>query len=127
MLPPCTITQSSRIFHRIPISISISCRHPLVLRSSLLARLQLIQIPPADGQAALVLIHALAEVVDVRLAGAALVGSLALLVLLREVGVLGRGLGGRGGAAAEEAADGVADGGAYCDTAAEMLAHILCG
>lgn len=64
---------------------------PLVLRSSLLARLQLIQIPPANRQAALVIVHALAEVVDVGLARAALVRLLRLLVLLSEVGVL-RGL-----------------------------------
>src|SRR5262245_34356090 len=78
----------------------------LVLRSCLLTSLQLVQIPAANGQAALVLVHALAEVVDVGLAGAALVRVAHLLVLLGEIRVLGRLLGGRGRAAAgEEAAN----------------------
>jgi hypothetical protein len=90
---------------------------PLVRGRRLLARLQLVQVPPADGQVALVLRHAVVEALDVASAGAGrLLALLHLLVLLREVGVLGRGLGGRG-AATEEAADGVADGGADCDTA----------
>jgi hypothetical protein len=38
---------------------------PLVLTSRLLARLELVQVPSADGQAALVVVHALAEGVDV--------------------------------------------------------------
>ena len=44
-------------------------------------------------------------------------GLRSLLLLLLRVGGLGRSLSGRGAAAAEETADGVADGRAYCDTA----------
>ena len=92
--------------HIIPNSLSIH----LVLRRSLLACLQLVQIPSANRQAALVLIHAFAEVVDVSRACTALCRCVDLLVLLRKVGVLGRVFGGRGrGAAAEPAAYCVAD------------------
>ena len=79
--------------------ISSICSIPptsLVLTSGSLARLELVQVPSADGQAALVLVHALAEVVDV---GAACAGRLHLcgaLVLLGEVGGLGRRCGGLG-------------------------------
>jgi hypothetical protein len=97
-------------------------RRPLVRGGRLLARLQLVQVPPADGQVALVLCHAVVEALDVASAGAGrLLALLHLLVLLREVGVLGRSLGGCG-ATAEEAAKGVADGGADCDTAGGLLA-----
>lgn len=93
----------------------------LVLRSRRLTRLQLIQIPPANRQAALVLIHALAKIAHVRVTDLGrLVGLvervLAVLGLRDRLGGFG-GRGGGGGAAAEEAADGVADGGAYCDAA----------
>lgn len=95
----------------------------LILPRSRLARLELIQVPPADGKASLVLVHALAEVIDVGRADAALGRGVDLLVLLGEVVVLGRGLGGRGGGAAgEPAADGVADRGADCYTAVTVLA-----
>ena len=97
----------------------------LVVRSSLLASLELVQVPAADRQATLVLIHALAEVVDVgRANAAALLRRVVLLVLLGEVGALGRLLGGGSGraAAAEKTADGVADGGADGNTAVAMLA-----
>jgi hypothetical protein len=91
----------------------------LVLTRSLLARLELIQVPPANRQAPLVVIHALSELIDVVGACAALLRAhVDLGVLLREVGVLGRVGGGFGrGAAAEPAAYCVADGGADGDTA----------
>ena len=89
----------------------------LVLTSSLLASLQLIQVPSANRQATLVLVHAGAELLDVSRARARRLHLCGALVLLCEFGVLGRSLGGCGGrAAAEEAADGVADGGSDCDT-----------
>jgi hypothetical protein len=93
----------------------------LVLTSGLLTSLQLIQIPPANRQIALVLVHALAEIADVLGAdlGRVVVGVHGVLAVggLRD-GLAGLGGGsGRGGPAAEEAADGVADGGADCDTA----------
>ena len=94
-----------------------SCTIHLVLASSLLASLKLVQIPPTDRQAALVLIHTPPEVSDIRLA------DLRRLVVRVHNGALlslSHGLVGRRcccrGTATEEAADGVADGGAYCDT-----------
>jgi len=92
----------------------------LVLARRRLTRLQLIQIPPAHREVPLVLIHALPEVADVRLARLRRLkvlvdGVLATLGLREGLGGLGRG-GRGGGAAAEETADGVADGGADCDT-----------
>ncbi|KAI7288024.1 hypothetical protein KC345_g37 [Hortaea werneckii] len=92
-----------------------------VLGSSRLASLELVKIPAANGQVATVIVHASPEVVHVRLA------HLGRLVVGVEGGLAVGGLGdwlSRGGfrlrgaaAAAEEAADGVADRGAYCDTA----------
>jgi hypothetical protein len=84
-----------------------------------LARLQLIQVPPADCQVTAVFVHALAEAVDVLRAHAR-----RLVVHLRGVGVgsvvvLRSGLCGRGGPTAKEAADCVADGGADSDSAIE--------
>ena len=81
-----------------------------------LARLQLVEIPPADGQVAAVLIHTLAEAVDILCAHAR-----RLLVHLRSVCVggvvvLGSGLCGRGASATEETADCMPDRGADCDT-----------
>lgn len=98
----------------------------LVLARGLLARLQLVQVPAADVEVALVLGHAVIEGLDVTSARA---GRLALrhgrlLVLLSEVGALGRGLGGCGRAAAEETANGVADGRADCDTAGGSSARV---
>lgn len=97
----------------------------LILTSGLLARLELVQIPAADVQASLILIHALPEVADLSLARAVgalgVVGSL-LLVLLGEVGrlsLLGGGLGGR--ATREEPANGMANGGADCYTTARVV------
>jgi hypothetical protein len=91
----------------------------LVLSSSRLTRLQLIQVPSTDRKGALVLIHALPEVIDIgrtSARGALLARVLSLLLL-----VLHARLDGRSGrlstaAAAEETADRVADGGAYCYT-----------
>ena len=72
-----------------------SFHHPcflsLVLTRTRLTRLQLIQVPPADIQTALVIIHALPEVLDIALAGAAAalaVLGVVCLVLVCEVGGL---------------------------------------
>lgn len=101
--------------------------HPsslLVLARRLLAGLELVEVPAADAQVAVVLVHAVVERLDVagaRAGGLAL--ALALvggLVLLRKVGVLS-GLGG-GRSAAEEAADCVADGRTDRDTSGSELA-----
>lgn len=94
---------------------------PLVLASSLLTRLQLIQIPPTNRQVSLVLIHTCSEAVDivrastlrlVGLRGTALDETVVLLGLERS-GLLSSGL---GAAATEPAADCVADGGSDCYT-----------
>lgn len=98
-------------------ALSIPQDASLVRPSSRLTRLQLIQIPPTNRQTALVLIHALAEIVDIartrttRLHLAVGRSSRGVLVLCGEIRVLRR----RGsrlgrGAAAEPAADRVADG-----------------
>lgn len=91
----------------------------LVLASRSLASLQLIQIPAADGQVALVLVHAGAEVADVLRADrrrlVLRVHRHGAVVRLSH-GLVGR-RGGRARAAAEPAAHGVADRGADCDTA----------
>jgi hypothetical protein len=75
---------------------------PLVLAGGSLASLELLKVPVADLHVAAVLVEALCEA----LGGA---GAVVVLVVL-----LGSGLGldgsGFGGAAAEEAADGMADG-----------------
>ena len=85
----------------------------LVLPSRRLTRLKLIKIPATDGQTPLVIIHALAEALDIirarssrRLLHCSGVGG---LVLRGELGGLRGGFSGRGGAAAEPAADCVAD------------------
>lgn len=90
----------------------------LVLASSSLAGLELLEVPPADLHVAALLVHTLGELLGG--AGAVVAPGLAVGVRLA-VGldaVVG-GLGGQGlaaAAAAEEARDGVADGGAYRDT-----------
>lgn len=90
----------------------------LILTSSLLTRLQLIQIPATDRQAALILIHALSEIRNLRRTRlrlrllVRLVRSV-LFLLLREILVVG-GRCGLLGTAAEEPTDRVADGGADC-------------
>ena len=91
---------------------------PLVLAGSGLARLELVKVPAADGQVAMVLVHAAPEVADVLCAHA---GSLVLGV---HGGLAVLGLGERlvsrrscAGSSAEPAADGVADRGTDSNTA----------
>lgn len=92
----------------------------LVMTRCLLTRLQLVQVPSAYRQRPLILVHALAEIVDVRLAdlGSGVVIGVGVGVVvvwvLRGVLVCGCGFCGLRGTAAEESADGVADGRAYC-------------
>lgn len=98
---------------------------PLVLAGSGLARLELVKVPTADGQVALVLVHAAPEVADVLCANT---GSLVLRVHggLAVLG-LGKRLVGRrsgcAGSAAEPAADGVTDGGADSNTAGSSVSY----
>lgn len=82
----------------------------LVLTSSSLAGLELLEVPVADLHVAALLVHALCELLGG--AGAVVAPLLGGRGLARGDGgvVLGRGLGGRGGAAAEHAANGVANG-----------------
>ena len=99
----------------------------LVLTSRLLARLKLIQVPPTNRQASLVVIHALPEIAHVRLAD---LRGLVVRVHNGTLFSLSHGLVGRrccclGGAAAEETADCVADGGAYCHTAVYRCQSLL--
>jgi hypothetical protein len=100
-----------------PLQVSI----PLVLASRRLTRFELVQVPSTDSQTTLVLIHTFAEALDVVCARTGLchLGGCGVggLVLGRELGVLGRSFGGGRGTASEPAADCVADGGTYCDTA----------
>lgn len=51
----------------------------LVLRSSSLASLELVEVPAADGEGALVLVHTLAEVGDIGLASSRCLVGLALV------------------------------------------------
>jgi len=90
----------------------------LVLASSLLASLELVKVPTADSQRALVLVHAPSEVANIGLASpwALVVLSLRVGVVVSHLRLLLLGWCGRA-AAAEESTDGVADGGADCDTA----------
>lgn len=83
----------------------------LVLAGRSLAGLELLEVPVADLHVAAVLVEALCEV----LGGAGAVVVLLLVLLGRGLGLDGSG--GFGGAAGEEAADCVADGGADGDTA----------
>jgi hypothetical protein len=85
----------------------------LVLTSRRLAGLELVQVPATDSQTTLVLVHALAEALDIVCARTRVSG----LVLGGEFSVLRRGFGGGRGTASKPAADCVADGGSYCDTA----------
>lgn len=95
----------------------------LVLAGGSLARLELVKVPAADGQVALVLVHAAPEVADILCANA---GSLVLGVHggLAVLG-LGERLVGRrsgcAGSAAEPTADGVTDGGTDSDTAGSYV------
>lgn len=106
------------------LSIPPSSSLHLILRSRLLTRLQLIQIPPTNRQTPLVLIHARPEVVDVVGAHALRglgVGHRRALVHAVVLGGHWSGflllLGGSTATAAEPAADGVADRGTDCYTA----------
>jgi hypothetical protein len=99
---------------------------PLVLAGGSLARLELVKVPAADGEVALVLVHAAPEVGDVLCANAGglvlgVHGGLAVLVLGERLVDRRSGC---AGAAAEPTANGVADGGTDCDTAVgrDMLA-----
>lgn len=113
-ISPCsTRTCPCHLFHSLSSSSCHDRYDPLVLASRGLASLELVKIPTTDSQTTLVLIHALAEALDVvcaraglRHLGGSLVGR---LVLSREFRILGRGISGGGGAAAEPAADCVAD------------------
>lgn len=96
----------------------------------MLTTYQLVQVPTADADVALVLIHALAEVADVVRAGGVLVlllvGTALPQTVVHGLGVGGSLLlglsGGTGTTAAEKTANGVADGGADCNTAGRKLA-----
>jgi len=106
-------------------SYSCSARDALVLAGGGLARLELLEVPVADLHVATVVVEALGELLGG--AGAVVAAPLLLLLVLR----LNRGLllrrGGRlGGAAGEEAADGVADRGADGDTAAGNVCQLPC-
>jgi hypothetical protein len=99
-----------------PITLSTSSfqyTSSLVLTSRRLTRLELVKIPSTDSQTALVVIHALAEALDVVCARTSLSLHLSScvggLVLSAELGGLGRGFSGGRGAAAEPAADCVAN------------------
>lgn len=91
----------------------------LVLASSGLAGLELVEVPVADRHVAVVLVHALGEGEG----GSLAVVALLLLSGLSLHGGLGRGLG-SGGAAAKETADGVTDGGTDSDTAIDKHVSI---
>ena len=97
----------------------------LVVLGSSLAGLELLKVPVADLHITLVVVHALRE-----LRGGALAVAGVPLVVLGGSGLgldgLGLGSGSRlGGAAGEEAADGVADGGTDRNTAVERkLAYV---
>jgi len=88
----------------------------LVLARRLLACFQLIQVPSADSQAALILIHALAERADLALARARRHVCSIAIGLLSRCGLLCWRFSGGGGPAAEEASHGVADGRSDGDT-----------
>ncbi len=82
---------------------------------------QLIQVPPANGQAALVLIHAPTEVLHIHLAWRTAV----LRVVHSRAGAVGLlGFGGCGRRAAEHAADGMTDGGADGDATIDDDSHV---
>lgn len=110
-LPRCN-AQISRLFIQL-----------LVLTSRSLTSLKLIQIPPTNAQTPLILIHALAEAINIIGTRArALLSTRVDSVLLRELGGLGGSLSRRGAAAAAEpASDCVADRGSDCYTAGGVL------
>jgi hypothetical protein len=79
---------------------------------------QLIQVPAADLHVATMLVHACRELL--RRAGTVVAPAAVLLLLGLRIDLTLLGWGGRG-AAAEEAADCVADGGTYGDAAARCV------
>lgn len=90
---------------------------------------QLVHVPTTDADVAVVLIHAVAEVTNISLTGGVLpglVGGAALPETAVHTLRLGRGSsllglsGGAGATTAEEATDGVADGGTDCDTTTDQ-------
>lgn len=88
-------------------------RPHLVLASCCLTRLELVQVPPTNGQATLILVHALAEALHIVCAGSRLghlSGCLAgRLVLCSKFSVLGRGIGGSRGTATKPSANRMAN------------------
>ena len=103
----------------------------LVLTSRRLAGLELVQVPATDSQTTLVLVHALAEALDIVRARTRLRHlsrrRASGLVLSGEFSVLRRGFGGGRGTASKPAADCMADGGSYCDTAVQSaLVKCIC-
>lgn len=92
-----------------------------VLASGGLAGLELLEVPAADLHVARVVVHALGEVLRGARAVVAPLALVRVLLVRLRVDLLRSGLGRRGGAAAEETADGVADGGAYRDTAVTVV------
>ena len=104
-----------------PISRVFRCN--LVLTGRRLAGLELVQVPATDSQTTLVLVHALAEALDIVRARTRLRHlsrrRVSGLVLGGEFSVLRRGFSGGRGTASKPAADCVADGGSYCDTAVQ--------
>ena len=127
-LTPCMHVQS---FLPMAIFVYVQSHSSLLLisSSSLLTRLQLVEIVSANRHVALVLVHALREALDVlrtrslRLALALRLAVVEAVVHGLSVGVGGLLvlllLGGRGRAPAEEAAEGVANGGSDCYTAVD--------
>lgn len=113
---PSIYTPHSSSFFSIRVTFSPPCH--LIRRSSRLTRLQLIQIIPTNRQVPLILVHALLETVDLgrtRLRALVVAVHRVLAVVLLGEGLVGGSLGlGFTAAAAEEAADRVADGGADC-------------
>lgn len=100
---------------------------PLVRFGGSLASLELIQVPSTDTQVALVVVHALAEVLRVGGAGRVLPGRRGVVALVQTI-VHGLRWGcllsrSAAGAATEEAPDGVADGGTDSDTARRKKAN----
>ncbi|KAH8623704.1 hypothetical protein IG631_21409 [Alternaria alternata] len=124
---PCIFLCTSPFFESIqsasPCPQSRVFRCNLVLTSRRLAGLELIQVPATDSQTTLVLVHALAEALDIVCARTRLCHlsrrRASGLVLSGEFSVLRRGFGGGRGTASKPAADCVADGGSYCDTAVQ--------
>lgn len=126
-------------------AVSTSDLRGLVLTSSLLASLELFEVPAANGHVALVLVHAVGETLDVRGAWTGGFSGRALGVQGVVHGVTGACIGVGGllllfngsgrGAATEKATDGMAEGGADSDATTSNavsitplpFAHFVCG